>query len=78
MNQERDEDKKMMLETLTGDYIEVTRPYLETARRHQLVEFLEMRGSACYDDESTELLREAALDDWDSENIDLVYSGDPM
>ncbi len=68
----------MMLETLTGDYIEVTRPYLETARRHQLVEFLEMRGSACYDDESTELLREAALDDWDSENIDLVYSADPM
>tara|TARA_B100000700_G_C15012455_1_gene841660 strand:+ start:1894 stop:2130 length:237 start_codon:yes stop_codon:yes gene_type:complete len=78
MSQERDEDKKMMLETLTGDYIEVTRPYLETARRHQLVEFLEMRGSACYDDESTELLREAALDDWDSENIDLVYSADPM
>ena len=56
-----------MLETLTGDYIEITRRYLEDAARHQLVEFLEMRGSACYDDESTHLLREAALDDWDSE-----------
>ena len=70
----------MMLETLTGDYVDVTRTYLENARRHQLVEFLEMRGGACYEDESTELLRDAALDDWDGENIDLdlVYSADPM
>ena len=68
----------MMLETLTGDYIEVSRKYLETARRHQLVEFLEMRGSACYDDESTELLRDAALDDWDNEFSDCTYSADPM
>ena len=68
----------MMLETFTGEYIEVSRRYLEQAGRHQLVEFLEMRGSACYDDESTELLRDAALDDWDGENVDLVYSADPM
>ena len=57
----------MMLETHTGHYIEVSRRYLEDARRHQLVEYLELRGSACYDDESTELLRAAALDDWDCE-----------
>ena len=67
-----------MLETYTGEYIEVSRRYLETARRHQLVEFLEMRGSACYDDESTELLRDAALDDWDSEYSDCTYSADLM
>ena len=60
----------MMIETYTGKYIEVSRRYLETAPRHQLVEFLELRGSACYDDESTDLLRAAALDDWDSEYAD--------
>ena len=68
----------MMLETHTGEYIEVSRRYLESAGRHQLVEFLEMRGSACYDDESTELLRDAALDDWDNECGDCAYSADPM
>ena len=57
----------MMLETYTGQFVEVSRRYLEDARRHQLVEYLELRGSACYDDESTELLRAAALDDWDGE-----------
>lgn len=57
----------MMLETCTGDFLEVSRRYLEQAHRHQLVEYLEMRGSACYDDESTELLRACALDDWDGE-----------
>ena len=60
----------MMLETHTGQHVEVSRRYLETALRHQLVEFLELRGSACYDDESTDLLRAAALDDWDSEYSD--------
>jgi hypothetical protein len=59
----------MLLETYTGEFVEVSRRYLENAHRHQLVEYLEMRGSACYDSESTELLREAALDDWDNESI---------
>ena len=68
----------MMLETYTGEYVEVSRRYLETARRHQLVEFLEMRGSACYDYESTELLRSCALEDWDSEYADVTYSADPV
>jgi len=62
----------MFLETHTGEYINVNRRYLESATRPQLVSFLESRGSACYDDESTELLRECALDDYDAE-----YDGSP-
>ena len=55
------------LETITGNFAEVSRRDLERASRAELVDYLEARGSACYDDESTELLRAAALDDWDSE-----------
>ena len=58
------------VETITGNYIEVSRRDLERASRQELIEYLEARGSACYDYESTSLLREAALDDWDDE-----YSG---
>lgn len=57
----------MLLETLTGEYVNFERRFLETATRTELVQFLELRGSACYDDESTELLRAAALDDYDGE-----------
>ena len=55
------------LETITGNFTEVSRRDLERASRSELVDYLEARGSACYDDESTELLRAAALDDWDGE-----------
>ncbi len=55
------------METCRGDFVECSREYLETARRHQLVEFLELRGTACYDDESTELLRAVAIQDFDGE-----------
>ena len=55
------------LETITGNFVEVSRRDLERASRSELVDYLEARGSACYDDESTELLRSAALDDWDGE-----------
>ncbi len=61
---------KRYLETYNGDFIGISRRDLERANRSELVEYLEARGSACYDDESTELLRAAALDDWDGE-----YSG---
>jgi hypothetical protein len=57
----------MFLETHTGEYVNIDRRYLEDASRSELVQFLELRGSACYDDESTTLLREAALDDYDTE-----------
>ena len=60
----------LRLETYTGEFIVVSRRDLERASRSELVSYLESRGSACYDDESTELLRGAALDDWDCE-----YSG---
>ncbi len=55
------------LETITGNFVEVSRRDLERASRSELVDYLEARGSACYDYESTELLRAAALDDWDGE-----------
>lgn len=55
------------LETITGNFIDISRRDLERASRSELVDYLEARGSACYDDESTELLRAAALDDWDGE-----------
>ena len=58
---------KRYLETHSGDFLAVSRRDLERATRSELVDYLEARGSACYDDESTELLREAALDDWDCE-----------
>lgn len=55
------------LETYKGAFVLYARRDLERATRSELVEYLESRGSACYDYESTELLRTAALDDWDGE-----------
>ena len=57
----------LALETITGNFFEVSRRDLEQASRRELVNYLEARGCACYDSESTELLRAAALDDWDRE-----------
>jgi hypothetical protein len=37
------------------------------ASRQELVEYLESWGTACYDDESTSLLREAAIDTFETE-----------
>ena len=37
------------------------------ATRQELVEFLESWGTACFDDESTSLLREAAIDTFKTE-----------
>lgn len=67
----------MYLETYTGDFIEVSKHYIENAPRHQLVEYLEMRGSACFDSEPTELLREAALEDFEDEQADNDYTASP-
>ena len=65
----------MYLETITGNFIEVSRRDLERASRSELVDYLEARGSACYDSESTELLREAALGDFDGEYYEGAVSG---
>jgi len=37
------------------------------ASRQELVEYLESWGTACYDDESTSLLREAAVETFETE-----------
>jgi malate synthase len=45
----------------------MTRRHLEEASRQELVAWLEgARCVACYDDEPTELLRDAALEDFDT------------
>jgi hypothetical protein len=40
---------------------------VQSASRQELVEYLESWGTACYDDESTNLLREAAIDTFKTE-----------
>ena len=40
---------------------------IRQASRDELVEYLEAWGTACYDDESTSLLREAAVDTFNTE-----------
>ena len=67
----------MYLETVSGAFIEVSRHYIENAPRHQLVEYLEMRGTACFDSESTEELRECALEDFKDEQADYDYTASP-
>ena len=67
----------MYLETVSGAFIEVSKHYIENAPRHQLVEYLEMRGSACFDIEPTELLREAALEDFEDEQADNDFTASP-
>ena len=58
----------MILETTTGKFITVTREFIRRMDRAELVAHLESRGMACYDDESTSLLREVALDDFENES----------
>ena len=57
-----------VMEGLYCGWRQVTRETLKKMPRTQLVEWLEFRGMACYDDESTELLRETAIEDYDGES----------
>ena len=57
----------MIFEGLNCGFRTMTREFIERMTRDELVEWLEFRGTACYDDESTSLLRDCALDDYDSE-----------
>ena len=57
----------MMFNGMGDNWRFMTRDDLENCTRSALVEWLEFRGCACYDDEPTELLREAALEDYDGE-----------
>ncbi len=67
----------MYLETYTGDFIEKERSDFNYMSREELVAYLEARGTACYDDESTELLRECAIEDFESEQADHDYTASP-
>ncbi len=57
----------MLLETHSGSYIYTTLEMIKRMPRTQLVDHLESRGYACYEEEPTELLRETAIEDWESE-----------
>ena len=57
----------MFVETYTADFIYLDRSLIENASRNQLQEWLEARGNAVYDDESTEFLRECLMEDYESE-----------
>ena len=57
----------MLLETYKGTFMEITLEEIKQMSRGELVEYLELRGTACYDDEPTSLLREAAIEDWECE-----------
>ena len=57
----------MMFNGLGDNWRFMSRDDLENCTRSALVEWLEFRGCACYDNEPTELLREAALEDYDGE-----------
>ena len=68
----------MYLETHTGDYINVERSDFNYMSRQELIKYLEARGTACYDDESTELLRECAIEDFEQEENDFDYTASPF
>ena len=53
------------LETCNGSFVEVTEREIKKMNRRELIEHLESRGIACYDDESTKELRECAIEDLD-------------
>ena len=40
---------------------------VQQATRDELIQYLESWGTACFDDESTSLLREAAIDTFETE-----------
>ena len=60
-------EKRMIFEGVSCGYRTMTREFIERMSRSELVEWLEFRGMACYDGESTSLLRDCALDDFDGE-----------
>jgi hypothetical protein len=57
----------MMFNGVGDQWQHMTRDDIKDMNRDELVTWLEFRGCACYDDESTSLLRESALEDFDGE-----------
>jgi len=58
------------LETSSGHFAAMDSEMIEAMPRTELIQWLESRGFACYDEESTELLRECAIEDWRGEAYD--------
>jgi hypothetical protein len=59
----------MYLENLSGNFNWIDRRDIVDMSRDELQGYLERRGFAVYDDESTSLLRETALEDFDNERM---------
>jgi len=57
----------MYLETHRGDFIHRELSDFNHMSRQELVAHLELRGTACFDSESTEELRQCAIDDYEQE-----------
>ena len=62
------ENRKMMFNGVGDQWQHMTREDIKELDREELVTWLEFRGFACYDDESTSLLRETAIEDFDGEH----------
>ena len=70
MNKKREEERKMrILETRKGTFIETSWQGIKSMNRKQLINHLELRGFACYDNDSTESLRETAIEDMENEYV---------
>ena len=55
------------METYKGTFVDVSLQEIQQMTRQELIDYLELRGTACYDDESTSMLRECAIEDWEGE-----------
>ena len=60
---------KSILETRKGTFIETSWQGIKSMNRKQLINHLELRGFACYDNDSTESLRETAIEDMENEYV---------
>ena len=61
---------KLRLERVGHRFACISLQEIQRMNRDELVIHLESRGTACYDDESTELLRQCAIEDWEGELLD--------
>ena len=68
----------MYLETYTGDFINVELNDLNRMSRQELVAHLEARGTACFDSETTEELRQCAIEDLEDELEGSDFTASPF
>jgi len=67
----------MYLETHTGDFVHVDLNDLSRMSRQELISHLEARGTACFDNESTEELRQCAIEDLEGELASADFTASP-